>query len=77
VRFFLDEIDAIGAQRRELSRASDPTGSGKLYKTVVTELMPCIDQYRRAQEFVIMAATNFYEGLDEAPIRDLSTRKSE
>jgi transitional endoplasmic reticulum ATPase len=71
VLFFLDEIDAIGAQRQELSKASDPTGSGKLYNAVVTELMQCIDQYRKAQGFVIMAATNFYEGLDEALIRDL------
>ena len=71
VLFFLDEIDAIGAQRQELSRTSDPTGSGKLYNAVVTELMQCIDQFRRAPGFVIVAATNFYEGLDEALIRDL------
>jgi transitional endoplasmic reticulum ATPase len=71
VLFFLDEIDSIGAQRQELSRTSDPTGAGKLYNAVVTELMQCIDRYRTAQGFVIMAATNFYEGLDEALIRDL------
>ena len=72
VLFFLDEVDSIGTQRQELTRNSDPTGSGKLYNAVVTELMQCIDQYRRAQGFVIMAAaTNFYEGLDEALIRDL------
>jgi ATP-dependent 26S proteasome regulatory subunit len=69
--FFLDEIDAIGAQRQELSKTGDPGGAGKSYNAVVTELMQCIDQYRRAQGFVIMAATNFYQGLDEALIRDL------
>jgi len=71
VLFFLDEIDAIGAQRQELSKTGDPGGAGKSYNAVVTELMQCIDQYRRAQGFVIMAATNFYQGLDEALIRDL------
>jgi SpoVK/Ycf46/Vps4 family AAA+-type ATPase len=71
VVFFLDEVDSIGTQRQESTRNSDPTGSGKLYNAVVTELMQCIDRYRTAQGFVIMAATNFYEGLDEALIRDL------
>jgi SpoVK/Ycf46/Vps4 family AAA+-type ATPase len=71
VLFFLDEIDSVGSQRQEMSRTSDPTGAGKLYNAVVTELMQCIDRYRTAQGFVIMAATNFYEGLDEALIRDL------
>ena len=71
VLFFVDEIDSIGSQRQELTRTNDPTGSGRLYNAVATELMQCIDQYRRAQGFVIMAATNFYEGLDEALIREL------
>jgi transitional endoplasmic reticulum ATPase len=71
VLFFVDEIDSIGTQRQELTRNNDPTGSGRLYNAVATELMQCIDQYRRAQGFVIMAATNFYEGLDEALIREL------
>ncbi len=61
---------SIGARRQELSKASDPAGSGKLYNAVVTELMQCIDHYWRAQGFVIMAATNSYEGLHEAVIRD-------
>jgi SpoVK/Ycf46/Vps4 family AAA+-type ATPase len=68
---FLDEIDAIGTQRQEATRTSDPTGSGKLYNAVVTELMQCIDRYRTASGFVIMAATNFYGGLDEALVREM------
>ena len=33
--------------------------------------MQCIDQYRGATGFILMAATNFYEGLDEALVRDM------
>jgi len=33
--------------------------------------MQCIDQYRGAAGFILMAATNFYEGLDEALVRDM------
>lgn len=70
VLFFLDEIDSIGTQRQQLGRGGD-TGGGRHYNAVVTELMQCIDQYRGAAGFIIMAATNFYEGLDEALVRDL------
>jgi transitional endoplasmic reticulum ATPase len=71
VLFFLDEIDSIGSQRQQLGRNDDSGGGAKLYNSVVTELMQCIDQYRGAPGFILMAATNFYEGLDEALIRDL------
>lgn len=33
--------------------------------------MQCLDQYRGAAGFILRAAINFYEGLDEALIRDL------
>ena len=46
-------------------------GGARLYNSVVTELMQCIDQYRGATGFILMAATNFYEGLDEALVRDM------
>ena len=71
VLFFLDEIDSIGTQRQQLGRDDDRGGGAKLYNSVVTELMQCIDQYRGATGFVLMAATNFYEGLDEALVRDM------
>jgi transitional endoplasmic reticulum ATPase len=71
VLFFLDEIDSIGSQRQQLGPNDDSGGGAKLYNSVVTELMQCIDQYRGAPGFILMAATNFYEGLDEALIRDL------
>ena len=71
VLFFLDEIDSIGTQRQQLGRNDDVGGGARLYNSVVTELMQCIDQYRGAAGFVLMAATNFYEGLDEALVRDM------
>jgi transitional endoplasmic reticulum ATPase len=71
VLFFLDEIDSIGTQRQQLGRNDDAGGGAKLYNSVVTELMQCIDQYRGAAGFILMAATNFYDGLDEALVRDM------
>jgi len=71
VLFFLDEIDSIGTQRQQLGRDDDRGGAAKLYNSVVTELMQCIDQYRGATGFILIAATNFYEGLDEALVRDM------
>ena len=71
VLFFLDEIDSIGTQRQQLGRNDDGGGAAKLYNSVVTELMQCVDQYRGTTGFILMAATNFYEGLDEALVRDM------
>ena len=71
VLFFLDEIDSIGTQRQQLGRNDDVGGGARLYNSVVTELMQCIDQYRGATGFILMAATNFYDGLDEALVRDM------
>ena len=71
VLFFLDEIDSIGTQRQQLGRNDDVGGGARLYNSVVTELMQCVDQYRGAAGFILMAATNFYEGLDEALVRDM------
>jgi transitional endoplasmic reticulum ATPase len=71
VLFFLDEIDSIGTQRQQLGRNDDRGGGAKHYNSVVTELMQCVDQYRGATGFILVAATNFYEGLDEALVRDM------
>jgi transitional endoplasmic reticulum ATPase len=71
VLFFIDEIDSIGTQRQQLGRDDDKGGAAKLYNAVVSELMQCIDRYRTATGFIIMAATNFYDGLDEALIREM------
>lgn len=71
VLFFIDEIDSIGTQRQQLGTDDDKGGAARLYNAVVSELMPCIDRYRTATGFVIMAATNFYDGLDEALVREM------
>ena len=42
---------------------ADRGGGAKLYNSVVTELMQCIDQYRGATGFILMAATNFYDAI--------------
>ncbi len=43
----------------------------RAYNAIVTEVMQCVDRYRSEPGFVLMAATNFYDGLDEALVRDL------
>jgi ATP-dependent Zn protease len=71
VLFFIDEIDSIGTQRQQLGRDDDKGGAARLYNAVVSELMQCIDRYRTSAGFIIMAATNFYDGLDESLIREM------
>ena len=71
VLLFIDEIDSIGTQRQQLGKNDDHGGGARLYNAVVTELMQCIDRYRTAQGFIIMAATNFYDSLDEALTREM------
>ena len=62
---------ALRRPRAQLGRNDDGGGAAKLYNSVVTELMQCVDQYRGATGFILMAATNFYEGLDEALVREM------
>jgi len=71
VLFFIDELDSIGTQRQQLGRLDDVGGGARAYNAIVTELMQCVDRYRSEPGFILMAATNFYDGLDEALVRDL------
>jgi len=71
ILLFIDEIDSIGTQRQQLGRDDDRGGAARAYNAIVTELMQCIDRYRAEDGLVIMAATNFYDGLDEALIREM------
>jgi transitional endoplasmic reticulum ATPase len=71
VLLFMDEIDSIGTQRQQLGKNDDRGGGARAYNAVVTELMQCIDGYRSTPGFIIMAATNFYDSLDEALIREM------
>lgn len=70
VLFFVDELDSLGGSRQTAGGRGDPTGSGREFNTIVTQLMQCIDQYRTMDGFVLMAATNLLDGLDPALIRE-------
>jgi hypothetical protein len=49
VLFFVDELDALGGSRQQVSGGSgDPTGAGREFNTIVTQLMQCIDQLSSA-----------------------------
>ena len=68
VLFFIDEIDTIGGGRQDA--ISDPGGAGREFNNITMALMSAIDQYRSISGFVLMAATNRLDGLDEALIRE-------
>ncbi len=67
---FIDEIDTVGGVRQATGTTGDPGGAGRAYNTTTTQLMQSIDQYRDSPAFVLMAATNFLDGLDPALIRE-------
>jgi transitional endoplasmic reticulum ATPase len=68
VLFFIDEIDSLGAGRQD--SMSDPGGAGREFNNITMGLMSAIDHYRAVRGFVLMAATNRLDGLDEALIRE-------
>lgn len=68
VLFFIDEIDSLGAGRQDA--ISDPGGAGREFNNITMGLMSAIDRYRTVPGFVLMAATNRLDGLDEALIRE-------
>jgi transitional endoplasmic reticulum ATPase len=68
VLFFIDEIDSLGGGRQDA--ISDPGGAGREFNNITMTLMSAIDQYRTISGFVLMAATNRLDGLDEALIRE-------
>jgi transitional endoplasmic reticulum ATPase len=70
VLLFIDEIDALGSGRQELNGAGDPGGAGREFNNIATALMSAIDHYRSVNGFVLMAATNRLDGLDEALVRE-------
>jgi len=69
VVFFLDEIDCLGAGRQVRSSRGDPGGAGREFNNMVVQLMQSIDYYRDLPGFILMAATNLLDSLDEALIR--------
>jgi transitional endoplasmic reticulum ATPase len=67
---FIDEVDALGSIRQNLSGGGDPGGAGRSYNNMAIELMQSIDEARLEPGLVVMAATNVVDGLDEALIRE-------
>jgi ATP-dependent 26S proteasome regulatory subunit len=70
VLLFIDEVDALGSFRQKLGGSGDPGGAGRMYNNMTIELMQSIDQMREEPNFIVMAATNLIDGLDEALVRD-------
>jgi transitional endoplasmic reticulum ATPase len=69
VLFFIDEVDCLGAGRQVRGTGGDPGGAGREFNNMVVQLMQSIDYYRELSGFVLMAATNLLDGLDEALTR--------
>src|SRR5689334_25063576 len=56
--------------RSEQGHGTDSGGGGREYNSLVTQLMQSIDQYRQMDGFLIVAATNYLDGLEPTLIRD-------
>jgi transitional endoplasmic reticulum ATPase len=67
---FIDELEALGAKRQQIGEGEDAGGAARGYNSATTQLMACIDKVRSNSGVVLMAATNFYDGLDRALIRE-------
>jgi len=67
---FVDEIDAVGTKRQQLGEADDTGGAARMYNSTTNRLMGCIDEVRKTPGVVLMAATNFFDSLDRALIRE-------
>jgi transitional endoplasmic reticulum ATPase len=67
---FLDEIDSIGSRKQPQGSGTDAGGGGREYNTVTTQLMQSIDQHRHLEGFLLMAATNYLDGLEPTLIRE-------
>ncbi len=67
---FLDEIDSIGSRKQVQGHGTDSGGGGREYNSLVTQLMQSMDQYRQMDGLLIVAATNYLDGLEPTLIRD-------
>jgi len=67
---FLDEIDSVGSRKQPQGAGTDAGGGGREYNIVTTQLMQSIDQHRHQDGFLIMAATNYLDGLEPTLIRE-------
>ena len=67
---FIDEIDALGTKRQQVGDADDTGGAARSFNSMTARLMGCIDDARKHPGLILMAATNFYDGLDRSLIRE-------
>src|SRR5262249_51163347 len=67
---FIDEIDALGARRQQIGDMDDPGGAARAYNSYTARLMARIDNAHKSAGVIVVAATNFYDGLDPALIRE-------
>jgi len=67
---FIDEIDAVGTKRQQVGDGDDMGGAARSFNSMTARLMESIDNARQKRGLVLMAATNFYDGLDRALIRE-------
>ena len=70
VLLFVDEIDALGTKRQQLGESDDTGGAARSFNLKTDRLMGCIDDARKHPGLILMAATNLYDGLDRALIRE-------
>ncbi len=64
VIIFIDEIDALGAARSD--RAD---GGNSEYNQTVNQLLSELDGFKREENILVLAATNFEDSLDQALLR--------
>ena len=67
---FIDEIDALGTKRQQVGDADDTGGAARSFNSMTARLMGCIDDARKHPGLILIAATNFYDGLDRSLIRE-------
>ncbi len=67
---FLDELDSVGSRKQAQGVGTDAGGAGREYNTVTTQLMQSIDRSRRWEGFLLIAASNFLDGLEPTLIRE-------
>jgi ATP-dependent 26S proteasome regulatory subunit len=65
---FIDEIDALGTKRQQVGDGDDMGGAARSFNSMTARLLESIDGSRQKRGFILMAATNFYDGLDRALI---------
>lgn len=67
---FVDEIDALGTKRQQVGDSEDSGGAARAFNSMTARLMERVDEVRRYNGVILVAATNFYDGLDRALIRE-------